>query len=99
MHLRQEVEVGVEQEDVGAAAEVEAAADGVALAGVFVEDERSDHLGRLLRDGAKRIGRAVAAAVVDDDDFKGNLAGQEVADAANVVCDGAGKAVRRHHHA
>ena len=95
----QEVEVGVEQKDVGAPAEIEAAADGVSLATVFVENEWSDRLRRFVRDGAKRLGRTVAAAVVYDDDFKGNLTGQKVPDAADIVGDGAGETIRRHHHA
>ena len=97
--LGKKVEIGVEEEDVRAAAEVEAVADGVALAGVGVENQRADDVGRLVRDRLDGFGRAIAAAVVDHDDLEGDLAGEEVTDAADVAGDGACKPIRRHHDA
>ena len=97
--FRQEIEVGVEEEDVRASAEVEAAADGVALAGVGVENQRADDIGRLVRDRLNGFGRAVAAAVVDHDNLEGNLPRKQVADAADVAGDGACQPIRRHHDA
>ena len=66
------LQVGVERDDALAAAMLEAGQDGAVLAEVAVEQDHPRDIGPALELLGQQRRRAVAAAVVDEDDFVGD---------------------------
>jgi hypothetical protein len=69
---------------VRAAGRREAAAQGVAFAGVDLQEDRADVLGVMVGGAADGGGGVVRAAVVYRNDFEGDVAPEQVADRLDV---------------
>ena len=95
--VRIEVEVGVEEQDMGAAGSVEAAGECGALAAVGEGVDGVDGVGQVFGGAADLGGRVVGAAVVHGHDLEGDAAREDGVDPVDVAVDRAAEVEGRHH--
>ncbi len=96
--FRGEIQIGVEKEDEFALALFESGSEGGAFSHIAFEEQTSD--GRQFLGGkADLIGGGVRAAVVNDQDFEGDLAaGKKRMNASNVIRDDRLEIMGRHEN-